>query len=99
MAQQNAGLVALLFFRRSGPVLLRNPIFVIFQGWGGGGSGPPVPPLERHMRSIYFEILSTSMCVCADLSEPSLLATYALNTKTSIAGLHVYGRCTKISNT
>ena len=36
----NAGLVALWFLRGSGPVLLRNPLFVIFQG------GPdPLSPL------------------------------------------------------
>ena len=41
----NASLVALWFFRGSGPVLLRNPIFLWFsRGGGGGGSGPPVPP-------------------------------------------------------
>ena len=28
----NAGLVALWFYRGSGPVLLRNPIFIFFQG-------------------------------------------------------------------
>ena len=40
----NAGLVALWFFRGSGPVLLRNPIFLCFF-WGVGGvSRPPVPP-------------------------------------------------------
>ena len=38
----NAGLVALQFIRESGPLLLRNHMFVIFQ-WGGGRSGPPVP--------------------------------------------------------
>ena len=36
----NADLVALLFFRRSGQVLLGNPIFLCFFQ---GGSGPPVP--------------------------------------------------------
>ena len=35
----NAGLVALRFFRGSGPVLLGNPFFVIFQGVGGLGGG------------------------------------------------------------
>ena len=30
-------------FRRSRPVILGNPIFVIFRG-GGGGGGPSVPP-------------------------------------------------------
>ena len=39
----NAGLVvALWFFRRSGSVLLRNPIFLWFSR--AGGSGPPAPP-------------------------------------------------------
>ena len=45
----NAGLVALRFFRRSGPKLLRNPIFLIFWGGGEGGSGPPPPPLDPPM--------------------------------------------------
>ena len=36
-----------LLFRRSWPVLLRNPIFLWFSG--GGGSRPPVPPLDPHM--------------------------------------------------
>ena len=39
----NASLVALQFFSGSGPVLLENLYFVIFQG--GGGSGPLSPPL------------------------------------------------------
>ena len=50
----NAGLVVVLrFLRGSGPVLLENPIFVIFQ-WGGGGKGPdPLspPPLDPHANS------------------------------------------------
>ena len=41
----NARLKDLLFFRGSGPVLLRNPIFLSFSR----GSGPPVPPLDPHM--------------------------------------------------
>ena len=44
----NAGLVALWYYRGSGPVLVRNPIFLLFFR-GGGGSGPPVPPLDPHM--------------------------------------------------
>ena len=32
----------MFFFIKSGPVLLRNHIFVVFQG--GGESGPPAPP-------------------------------------------------------
>ena len=36
----NAGLVAVWFFRASGPVLLRYPIFVVFFQ---RGLGPPVP--------------------------------------------------------
>ena len=35
----NFGLVALRFFRGSRPVLLRKPIFVIFQGGGSLPSG------------------------------------------------------------
>ena len=47
----NAGLVALQFFRRSGPVLVRNPIyFLLFRG--GGGSGPPVPPAGSAHRMV-----------------------------------------------
>ena len=49
----NTNLVALKFFRGSGPVLLRNPIFFRFSegGWGGGGGGPdPLsPPLDLCM--------------------------------------------------
>ena len=46
----SVGLVALYFFRGSGPVLLGNPIFLrIFRG-GGGGSRPPVPPLDPPMK-------------------------------------------------
>ena len=46
----NAGLVALWFFNRSGPVFAKKPyIFVIFQEGEGGGSGPFVPPLDPHM--------------------------------------------------
>ena len=37
----NFGLVAFLFFMRSGPVLLRNPIFCDFSG--GGGPDPLLP--------------------------------------------------------
>ena len=43
----NAGLVALWFFSRSGPILLRNPKFLWF--FSGGGSRPPVPPLDLSM--------------------------------------------------
>ena len=43
--QMNAALRAFLFFRGSGPVLLRNPIFL----WVFRGSGPPVHPLVPHM--------------------------------------------------
>ena len=41
----NAGLVALRFFRGSGPLLLENPIFCDFSG----GARPPCPPLDPHM--------------------------------------------------
>ena len=34
-----------VIFRRSGPVLLRTPIFLLILG----GSGPPVPPLDLPM--------------------------------------------------
>ena len=39
----NNGLVALRLFRRSGPVLLRNPLFCDYSG-GGGGVGTPSSP-------------------------------------------------------
>ena len=43
----NAGLVALRFFRGSGPLLLINHDFCDFSG-GGGVSGPPVlSPMDR----------------------------------------------------
>ena len=41
----NAGLVA-LFFRGSRPVLLRNPIFLLFSRGGGGTEPLPPPPLD-----------------------------------------------------
>ena len=41
----NSGLVALGLFSGSGPVFLRNPIFVvIFQGGFGPDTLPPPPP-------------------------------------------------------
>ena len=40
----NPGLVALWFYRGSGPVLLRNPIFCDFSWGGGSGPLPPPPP-------------------------------------------------------
>ena len=44
-----------MILRGSGPVLLRKEpyIFVIFQG--GGGSGPPVPPLDPHMQRTRYD--------------------------------------------
>ena len=39
----NAGLVALWFYMGSGPVLLRNPTFLLFFR---GGSDPLSPPLD-----------------------------------------------------
>ena len=42
----NAGLVALWIFRGSGPVLLRNPIFLWFQG--GPDPLPPLPAGSAH---------------------------------------------------
>ena len=44
----NAGLVALWFFRGSGPILQRVPIFLYFFRGGGPDSLPP-PPLDPHM--------------------------------------------------
>ena len=51
----NSGLVALLFFRGSGPVLLKNKFFVIFQG----GSRRPVPPLDLPMPAYLLSLIST----------------------------------------
>ena len=59
----NAGLVAAIF-RGSGPVLLENPIFCDFSG--GGGSGPPVPPLDTHMGSFVFDhkiLQDSTVCI------------------------------------
>ena len=47
MVAQNARLKDMLFFRGSGSVLQRNPIFLSFPR----GSGPSVPPLDPHMSS------------------------------------------------
>ena len=44
----NAGLVALLFYRGFGQVLLKTLHFCDFQR----GSGPPVPPLDPHMQHL-----------------------------------------------
>ena len=41
----NSGLVALEFYRGSGPVSLRNPIFCYFSG----GPSPLCPPLDPRM--------------------------------------------------
>ena len=49
----NSGLEALQFFRAAGPVLLRKPLFVIFQG----GSGPPAPPLDTPMPVKKFSVM------------------------------------------
>ena len=49
----NAGLVALCFFRGSGPLsclLLRNPIFFCVFFFGGGGG--LFPPLDQRMYSV-----------------------------------------------
>ena len=47
----DTGLVVLRFFRGSGPVLLRNPIFLrFFMEWG---SGPTVPTLWLRAYTIY----------------------------------------------
>ena len=48
----NAGLVALWFYRGSGPVLLRNPIFLYL--FRGGGVRTPCPPLDPHMVWLLF---------------------------------------------
>ena len=60
----NAGLVVLENFRGSGPVLLRNSMFLWFFRWG---SGPPVPPLDPRMGPDYvytfWDILKTHFIV------------------------------------
>ena len=55
-------------FRGSGPVLQRNYIFLWFFRWGGGGgSGPPVLPLDPRMGPdyvyTYWDILKTHFIV------------------------------------
>ena len=44
----NAGLVALSFFRGSGPVLLRNHTCTFFYFSGGGGVRTPPPSGSAH---------------------------------------------------
>ena len=53
----NSGLVALRVFRGSIPVLLRKPIFVIFQGRGGLDPLSP-PPLDPPMPVKEFSAMS-----------------------------------------
>ena len=50
----NARLKDLLFFRISGPVLLRNPIFLSFYREGGGPDPMPPPPLDPHMNHLSY---------------------------------------------
>ena len=45
-------------FRGSGPVLLRNPIFVIFKK----GSGPPVPTPSGSAHAAYYRQVWLSKC-------------------------------------
>ena len=56
----NSSLVALRVFRGSVSVLLRKPIFVIFQGGGGGGGLDPLspPPLDPPMPVKKFSAMS-----------------------------------------
>ena len=70
----NAGLNSLCFFRESGPVMLRNPIFLSF---------------SRDVRTLA-PPLSGSAFVrnCAYSAKPSLLYT-ATSTKLSYAGLYI----------
>ena len=67
----NAGLVALWFFRGSGQVLLRNPIFCDLS-WGGGGSGPPPPPLWIRTWNLlchkYTSLGRSSFCLSIDIN-------------------------------
>ena len=49
----NAGLVAVIL-PRSGPVLLENPIFLVFFRRGGGGPDPLSSPLDPHMEMAPF---------------------------------------------
>ena len=46
----NACLQSLRFYRGSGPILLRNPIFFLFFRGGGPDPLPPPPPLDPHMK-------------------------------------------------
>ena len=46
----NADLAALWFFRVSGPVLLRNPIFFVFFRGGGGPCPPSGSVYEEHYK-------------------------------------------------
>ena len=49
--------------------MLRNPIFCDFSG-GGGGFGPPVPPLDPHMGLLVDDIYFTSDSVIVVLGVP-----------------------------
>ena len=62
----NAGSVASQFFRGSGPELLRNPIFVIFQG-GGGVRTPGPPSGSAHGDPVVvcsLVVVAPFVCVC-----------------------------------
>ena len=74
----NFGLVALWFFRGSGPVLLRNSIFC---NSSGSGLGPPVsslPPLGPRMRAgfpnyfHYFSLMCWTYSTCISNSPSSV---------------------------
>ena len=41
--------------------------FVIFQGWGGGGSGPSIPPLDPCMGKKIITILSSKILINLEL--------------------------------
>ena len=61
----NAGLVAFCDFQGVRTSIAKEPyIFVIFQLGGGGGSGPPVPPLDSHMYSNLVTYFSEIKITC-----------------------------------
>ena len=103
----NAGLVALWFYRRSGPVMIRNPIFLCFFK-GGPDPLPPPPPLDPHMLflclSWCFTSQSTLFQSCLDVflsswvepvqsSDYSVLLTDSGNTRTSDSSIPCLARC------
>ena len=67
----NAGLVALRFFRGSGPVLLRYPIF---SDLSGGGVRTPCPSSSGSAHELSFRKCSQSLGIFLRLAFNSFLA-------------------------